>query len=85
MTIHPAKRVEGFAPMMTRKGRVQVGADADLTLFDAGTIIDRATYADPDASSEGIYHVLVEGVSVVRDGDVVPGVYPGRPIMSGAS
>jgi N-acyl-D-amino-acid deacylase len=57
---------------------------ADLTLFDAATIIDRATYADPDASSEGIYHVLVKGVSVVRDGDVVTGVCPGRPVMSGA-
>ena len=57
---------------------------ADLTLFDAATIIDRAIYADPDAPSDGIYHVLVKGVSVVRDGDVVTGVYPGRPVMSGA-
>ncbi|MFV1987110.1 MAG: amidohydrolase family protein [Gemmatimonadota bacterium] len=82
MTIQPARRVEGFADMMARKGRVQVGADADLTLFDAGTIIDRATYDDPAASSEGVVYVLVDGVAVVRDGRIVEGVYPGRAITS---
>jgi dihydroorotase len=82
MTILPAKRVEGFADMMALKGRVQVGADADLTLFDANTIIDRATYAEPAAPSEGVVYVLVDGVTVVRDGRVVEGVYPGRAITS---
>ncbi len=83
MTIQPAQRVEGFAPMMARKGRVQVGADADLTLFDPATIIDRATYADPSAPSEGIRYVFVGGTGVVRDGEVVEGIYPGRAIRSG--
>ncbi|MDX1577108.1 MAG: amidohydrolase family protein [Gemmatimonadota bacterium] len=83
MTIQPARRVETFAPMMARKGRVQVGADADLTIFDPETIIDRATYADPDAPSEGVRYVLVEGVPVVSGGEVVEGIYPGRAIRSG--
>ncbi|WP_425153771.1 amidohydrolase family protein [Candidatus Palauibacter sp.] len=83
MTILPAQRVEGFAPVMARKGRVQVGADADLTVFDPETIIDRSTYADPAAPSEGVMYVLVEGTAVVRDGEIVPGVYPGQPITSG--
>jgi dihydroorotase len=80
MTILPARRLESAAPAMQRMGRVQVGADADLTLFDPETIIDRSTYDRPDAPSEGIRAVLVGGTSVVRDGQLVGGVYPGRAI-----
>lgn len=80
MTIQPARRVEDTAPEMARKGRVQVGADADLTLFDPETVIDRSTYADGDEPSAGIIHVMVEGQFVVRDGEVVDGVFPGKAI-----
>jgi dihydroorotase len=81
MTILPARRVETVSSDMRLKGRVQMGADADLTIFDPGTVSDRASYERPDAPSAGIHHVLVEGTFVVRDGDVVEGVYPGRPIL----
>ena len=83
MTILPAQRVEGFASVMARKGRVQAGADADIVVFDPATIIDHSTYADPAAPSEGVMYLLVEGTAVVRDGEIVPGVYPGQPITSG--
>ena len=66
---------------MQRKGRVQVGADADLTIFDPDEIIDRATYLDSMQFSEGIEHVLVNGVAVVREGNLVEGVYPGQPVF----
>ena len=80
MTLLPAQRIEGIVPEMARKGRVQVGSDADLTIFDPERVIDRATYDAPDQYSAGIVHVLVGGAFVVRDGALVDGVQPGRPL-----
>ena len=78
MSLGPAKRLEHQAPMFKHKGRVQVGADADLTIFDPAKVIDRSTYEDPTKPSEGFVSVLVNGVPVVKDGIVQPGVMPGR-------
>jgi dihydroorotase len=83
MTLLPAQRVEGVAPAMRNKGRIAVGADADITVFDPATIIDRATVQAPTPPSTGISHVLVNGVFVVRDGALVPDVTPGQAIRSG--
>ena len=55
-------------PEMKDRGRIRVGAFADLTLFDPRTILDGATYQDPAIASQGVRHVLVNGVPVVRDG-----------------
>ena len=80
MTILPARRVEGAAPVMARKGRVQAGADADLALFDPETVLDMADYDAPAAPSRGFMHVLVGGTPVVRDSDLVDGVFPGQAV-----
>ena len=80
MTLLPAERIEAIVPEMARKGRVQVGSDADLTIFDPAHVSDRATYDAPDQYSAGIAHVLVGGTFVVRDGVLVDGVQPGRPL-----
>lgn len=77
-----AQRLEPFVPAMRNKGRIKVGADADLTVFDAARVIDRATYEKPAQFSEGIRHVIVGGTLVVRDEQLVPDVAPGRPIRA---
>jgi N-acyl-D-amino-acid deacylase len=53
---------------LKKKGRVQVGCDADLTIFDPKTIINGATYIDPGIPSHGIPHVIVNGVVAVEQG-----------------
>ena len=78
MTLMPAQRLEKRAPVFSTKGRIRVGADADITVFDPARIIDKATYDDPLQYSEGIQFVLVNGVPVVKDGQLVEGVFPGR-------
>jgi N-acyl-D-aspartate/D-glutamate deacylase len=60
--------------------KLNVGADADIVVFDLSSIRERATYAEPAQTSEGIPFVLVNGVVVVDDGELVEGVFPGRPI-----
>jgi N-acyl-D-aspartate/D-glutamate deacylase len=80
MTLLPARRLERVDPDMKRKGRVQPGADADLVVFDPARVIDRATFEQPAQYSDGIVHVLVNGVFVVRGSNLVPGVAPGRPV-----
>jgi N-acyl-D-aspartate/D-glutamate deacylase len=62
----------------------QPGSDADLVVFDPATISDQASYADSTRPSAGIRHVLVNGSFVVRDGDIVPGALPGRPVRADA-
>ena len=78
MTLMPAQRLEKHAPMFKEKGRLRVGADADITVFDPDRVIDKATYEDPLQASEGIQFVLVNGVPVIMKGQPVDGVFPGR-------
>ena len=78
MTLMPAERLEKRAPVFYDKGRIRVGADADITVFDPERIIDKATYENPLQYSEGIQFVLVNGVPVLKDGQLVEGVFPGR-------
>lgn len=79
-TLVPADILRDLAPAMARKGRIQVGADADLVVFDPEAITDRATYAEPTLPSAGVRHVFVSGVTVVRDGTLLVDARPGRPV-----
>jgi dihydroorotase len=80
MTLMPAQRLERFAPEMEKKGRLRPGTNADVTVFDPATIIDRATYDKPMQPSAGIVHVLVNGTFIVKGSRYVEGVFPGRAV-----
>jgi dihydroorotase len=82
MTLLPAQRLEALVPEMKNKGRVRVGADADLTIFDPGTVIDTTAFGQKAEYSEGMRYVLVAGVPIVSDGQLQSGVTPGRPIRA---
>jgi dihydroorotase len=82
MTVMPAQRLEARVPAMKNKGRIRIGADADITVFDPDRIIDRATYREPTTPSAGIQFVLVNGSVVVANGGIREGVAPGRLIRA---
>ena len=75
MTVMPADRLG-----MPSKGRIAVGADADITVFDPARVIDRATFDKPAQYSEGIRYVMVDGTLVVKNGEFVDGVMPGKAV-----
>ena len=82
MTIEPARRLESFVPAMRNKGRLRIGADADITIFNAGTVIDQSTYIDPLQPSLGIEFVLVNGGIVLDNGVLDPTTRTGVAIRS---
>ena len=80
VTLVPAQILETVTPQMKQKGRVQVGTDADLVVFDPETILDRATYEHPTLTSVGMQHVLVNGQFVIKQHMLVREALPGKPV-----
>ena len=75
MTSLPAQRMG-----ILDRGLVRQGMWADLVVFDPDQVIDRATFSDPHQFPEGIGHVIVNGVVVIRDGEHT-GALPGRGLF----
>jgi N-acyl-D-amino-acid deacylase len=65
LTLGPAKKLG-----LKKRGEIKVGNFADLVIFDAGKIKDRATYENPYQFSEGINYVFVNGKAAVADGQI---------------
>ena len=80
MSLMPAQRLARATAAAARKGRLQVGADADIAVFDLAAVTDRATYASAAVPAAGFKHVLVNGIPVVRDGQMLDAT-PGRAIV----
>ncbi|MFD5466081.1 amidohydrolase family protein [Kitasatospora sp. NPDC127059] len=76
----PAQILEKSVPQMRSKGRIQVGADADIVVFDLATVQDNATFTAPAQHSTGFRHVLVNGTPIIRDGKELLEQRPGKPI-----
>jgi len=81
MSYLPAARLEKFVPEMKKRGRINVGAFADITIFDPTRVQDKSTYQNAAQYSEGISHVLVNGTLVVENEKLVEGVFPGQPVL----
>ena len=76
----PETNFDGI-PQFKTKGRMQEGMDADIVVFDPETVTENTTY-EPGMgaiASTGIPYVLVNGVIVVKDSEVLK-VFPGKPI-----
>ena len=73
---------ENGAKAMSQKGRLQVGKDADITIFNPETVTDNSTFEQGALPSTGIPYVVVNGTIVVKDSKVLEGVYPGKPIKN---
>ena len=82
LTIRPANLTAIGSDQMARKGRLQIGADADITVFDANTIIDTSTIENPAQESIGVEYVYVNGTEVRNQNGNVTGVSPGVAITS---
>ena len=52
------------------RGRIVEGAKADLVVFDHLTVKANATYEVPRQAASGIYHVMVNGVLALEDGQM---------------
>jgi N-acyl-D-amino-acid deacylase len=61
------------------RGEIRLGAFADLVVFDAASIADRATFEKPVQASAGIDHVLVNGVEILAKGQDT-GARPGKAL-----
>ena len=79
-TLIPAEILQDSTPDMRAKGRLAVGADADVVMFDLATLTDRAEFSAMNRPSEGVRHLLVGGQAVITDGILDVAARPGRPV-----
>lgn len=63
MTLLPAKRLG-----LDNKGDIKQGMDADITIFDPDTIIDKASFDNPTLAPIGIEHVIIDGKLALNKG-----------------
>ncbi|MDE2517160.1 MAG: amidohydrolase family protein [Rhodospirillales bacterium] len=76
----PADILAASTPAMAAKGRLSVGADADVVVFDYDTLTDRAEFSAMNRPSEGVRHLIVSGSPVITDGVLDEAARPGQPV-----
>lgn len=80
MSLIPAQTLEKSTPQMASKGRLKVGADADILVFDLEKVEDRATFVDPTLTSTGMSYVIVNGTPVIDNGNLDTKAFPGQAV-----
>ena len=79
-TLIPAQLFDGMVPSMERKGRLQLGMDADITIFNPETITDKSTITNSLEHSVGVEYLIVNGKLVINDGEMNFDLRAGKPI-----
>jgi dihydroorotase/N-acyl-D-amino-acid deacylase len=75
--IHKMTRLPADRIGLAERGRIEVGAYADISVLAPDEVIDRSTFEDPHQLSAGVRHVFVNGTAVLLDG-AMTGARPGR-------
>jgi N-acyl-D-glutamate deacylase len=76
----PAEILAASTPAMRSKGRLQLGADADVVVFDFDALTDRAEFSAMNRPSEGVRYLLVCGQPLIANGTLDVAARPGQPV-----
>lgn len=82
ITLLPAQLLEQSAPAFRLKGRLQIGMDADIAVFNLATIAAKTTYEQPHNASVGVQTLLVDGQIVIENGKLIENVYSGKHVLA---
>jgi N-acyl-D-amino-acid deacylase len=82
LAIHKLAKVAATNLHVQKRGELKVGNYADILIFDPAKVKDKATYENPHQYAEGMQHVWVNGVQVLKEGEHT-GAKPGRFVKGG--